>query len=72
MEMGTRVQILKDSVFLSLHVNTFGKGMNLLVIFSSPYWLGCSKKLGEKSEFKPTLLNLKIDLMSHPVHCRGF
>ena len=73
METLTRAQISSMSVCVSLRTNALGKDMN-------PYFLSSSsdKKLNrlislvlvEKrmTSYPPTVLYLKIDLVSHPLH----
>ena len=62
---------------VSLCDNTFGKGINSCLL-SLPsraavlFSFSLANGLGEKinSEFKPVVIRLKTELVSHPIHCR--
>ena len=79
MEYVTRVQILDEAVYVSLCANALRKGMNPYVLFPViDKWLDrldCLVLIKQKSlritEFKPTLLHLKADFVSHPAHGIG-
>ena len=82
MSSKTQSQILDVVVGISLHVNAFGKDLNPPVIPSA-----IGKKYGrldslalvrqliwekKNSEFKPALLHLGTDHVSHPANGKGF
>ena len=70
MDPATRVQIPYEVVHILHRANTLGKGMNPTIL---PHHqrvnnFGIATGLGEKTEFKPFVLDLKIDLVSDHAH----
>ena len=77
MESATPVQILDETVCISLCANALGKSMNQSVLF--PALSKLSGRLSslalirqaikkENSEFKPDVLRLNIDIVFHHAH----
>ena len=58
-DFASQVQILDETVYISLHAKAFGKGKNLSLLFSA------TVNWREDWNFKPVVLCLKIDLMPH-------
>ena len=73
----TLLQILNEAVCISHRINTLAKGMNPtihhLAIGNETDRLSSVRQLfleKENSEFKPVVLRLKTDLVSHPARGR--
>ena len=78
MELVTRVQILDKAVCISFCANAPRKGGSLMFSFQLclsrtdwVLWYLLGKHLKRKTEFKPIVLCLKIDLVSPPTCGRG-
>ncbi len=78
MQSATRAQLLEEVVCNSLYANAFGKGTNsaLLPLRATLKQTGflsleMATKLGEEKQFKPALLHLKIQIVTHPTCDKG-
>ena len=74
MDTSTRVQILDETDCISDSTNTFGKGMNPIILppaMSDRLSSSALMRQKENSEFKPVKLRLKIDLVSYSTRAKG-
>ena len=77
MESATQVQILDKAICISLCTNALGKGMNQSVPsqlcaddradWILQLWLS-NEPTKRRTEFKPALLHLKFNPVSHPAY----
>ena len=69
----SQIQILDETVCVSLSANVLKKGMNpsVLVGEAEPFSFGMETGLEKNFELKSAVLCLKIGLALHPASCEG-